>query len=131
MATRIAIASDDESTIASHFGRTKGFVIYDVTKENIAKQEYRPNTLTGHARGLENKGHMFDRHGPILNVLNDCTVVISHGMGRRIYADLKSAGIDVYVTAEIDVRKAVELYISGDLTDEPERSCSHDNECKG
>jgi predicted Fe-Mo cluster-binding NifX family protein len=125
---KIAIASDDERTISSHFGQTKGFVILEVEGKEGRNREYRPNTFTGHARGLEGAGHGVDRHGPILSALSDCKVVISHGMGRRIYDDLKNAGIEVFVTDETDVLRAFDLYVQGKLTDHPERSCSHEHE---
>lgn len=125
---KIAIASDDERTISSHFGETKGFVVFEVEGKEVKNREFRPNTFTGHARGLEGAGHEIDRHGPILSALSDCKAVISHGMGRRIYDDLKSAGIEVFVTDETDVLRAFDLYVQGKLTDNPERSCSHKHE---
>jgi predicted Fe-Mo cluster-binding NifX family protein len=39
--------------------------------------------------------------------LSDCKAVISHGMGRRIYDDLKGAGIKALVTDETEVQKIV------------------------
>jgi len=125
---KIAIASDDGKTIASHLGRTKGFIIFESGGQDIGKSEYRLNTFTGHARGLEGADHSLDRHGPILAALSDCQVVISHGMGRRIYEDLKQANIDVYITDEIDAERAMELYSQGKLTDRPELSCHHPHE---
>ncbi|MGB8656289.1 MAG: NifB/NifX family molybdenum-iron cluster-binding protein [Candidatus Zixiibacteriota bacterium] len=125
---KIAIASDDERTISSHFGQTRGFVVFDVEGKEVKNREYRPNTFTGHARGLEGAGHEIDRHGPIISALSDCKAVISHGMGRRIYDDLKRAGIEVFVTDETNVKTASELYLQGKLTDHPERSCSHEHE---
>ena len=122
---KIAIASDDGKTIASHFGRTRGFVVFEVEQKTVKNREYRPNTFTGHARGLEHAGHEIDRHGPILTALSDCKAVISHGMGRRIYDDLKGAGIEVFITDEIDVDNALDAYINGKLVDKPELSCSH------
>ena len=121
----IAIASDDGINIASHFGKTKGFVVFNVQDENITKQWYRENTFTGHARGLEGHGHGVDRHGPILEALKDCDVVISKGMGRRIYEDLKQAEIDVFITEEINVKGAAELYLKNELVDRPELGCDH------
>lgn len=126
---KIAIASDDEKTISSHFGRTRGFVIFEVEGKEKRSQEYRSNTFTGHAKGLEEAGHEIDRHTPILNALRDCKAVISHGMGRRIYNDLKEAGIEVFVTEETDVKKALDLYLNGKLIDRPEIECSHKHEC--
>lgn len=122
---KIAVASDDRKIISSHFGRTRGFVIFEVEGKEIKGQEYRPNTFTGHVRGLEGAGHKIDRHTPILNGLKDCKAVITHGMGRRIYNDLKEIGIEVFVTDETDVNKAIDLYLSGELIDRPEIGCLH------
>lgn len=126
---KIAIVSDDEKTIASHFGRTRGFVIFDVEGKEIKGQEYRLNTFTGHARGLDGASHEIDRHAPILNALKDCQAVISHGMGMRIYNDLKESGMDVFVTEETDVKKALDLYLNDKLIDRPELGCSHKDKC--
>jgi predicted Fe-Mo cluster-binding NifX family protein len=122
----IAIASDDGINIASHLGKTKGFVIFKVQDERIWEECYRENTFTGHARGLSGQEHGIDRHGPILEALQDCKVVISHGMGRRIYDDLQQAGIEVFITDEMNAKDAAELYISNKLIDRPELGCNHD-----
>lgn len=122
---KIAIVSDDEKTIASHFGRTRGFVIFDIEGKEVKNQEYRLNTFTGHARGLEHSDHSIDRHTPILEALKDCKAVISHGMGMRIYDDLKNAGIEVYVTDMTDIKSALDNYLKGELVDKPELGCTH------
>lgn len=57
---KIAIPSDDGKIISSHFGRTKGFVIFEVEGKEIKSREYRLNIFTGHARGLEGAGHEID-----------------------------------------------------------------------
>ncbi|MEO0091552.1 MAG: NifB/NifX family molybdenum-iron cluster-binding protein [candidate division WOR-3 bacterium] len=90
------------------------------------------NTFTGHARGLENSGHHIDRHGLILEALKDCKVVISHGMGMRIYNDLKNAGIEVFITDFTDIKQALDNYLKGTLIDKPELGCEHkhDKECE-
>ena len=126
---KIAIASDEGKTISSHFGQTRGFVVFEVEGKAVKSREYRPNTFTGHARGLEGAGHESNRHGPILSALSDCKAVISHGMGRRIYDDLKGAGIEALVTDETEVQKAIDLYLSSELIDRPERGCSHNRQC--
>jgi predicted Fe-Mo cluster-binding NifX family protein len=122
---KIAVASDDEKTIASHFGRTRGFLVFEIEDGEIKSREYQLNTFTGHARGLEGAGHALDRHGPILAALADCNAVISHGMGRRIYADLKQAGIEAFIVEETEAEKAVGLYLRGELADKPELGCEH------
>jgi predicted Fe-Mo cluster-binding NifX family protein len=62
-----------------------------------------------------------DRHGPILEALKDCQVVISHGMGRRIHEDLRSAGIEAFITDETSVDEALSFYLKGELEDRIER----------
>ena len=120
---KVAIASDDEKTISSHFGRTRGFVIFEIEEKEVRNREYRFNTFTGHVRGLEDAGHGIDRHGPILEALSDCKVVISHGRGRRIYDDLKNAGIEVIVTDETNIQDALDLYTNGKLIHRPDITC--------
>ena len=71
------------------------------------------------------QGHDVDKHGPILEALKDCNVVISKGMGMRIYNDLKQVGIEVYITSEIDAKTAAELYLKNELVDNPELGCDH------
>jgi len=121
----IAVASDDGVNIGSHFGKTRGFIIFNIEGTIITKQFYRNNTFTGHARGLSGHGHEVDRHGPILEALKDCNVVISKGMGRRIYDDLKQAGIEVFITEEDNAKDAGELYLKNELIDRPELGCDH------
>ncbi len=123
---KIAVASDDGVTISAHFGRTRGFVIAEIEGDKIVNKEYRENTFTGHARGLNVTGHDFnDRHGPILEALKDCKVVISHGMGRRIYEDLRAAGISAFIVQETDVDQALNLYLQNSLVDRPDKGCDH------
>lgn len=122
---KIAIASDDGKTIASHFGRTRGFVIVEAEDGKITGSEYRPNTFTSHVTGLEGESRAANRHGPILGALSDCQVVVARGMGRRIYDDLASANIEVFVTNEVEAEKAAEQYLLGKLVDNPDQACDH------
>lgn len=124
---KIAFASDDERTIAAHFGRARGFLLFELDNGKVTSREYRLNTFTGHARGMEGADHAIDRHGPILAALKDCRAVISHGMGQRIYQDLCQAGIEAIITDESDIDKALERYLKGSLEDRPELGCRHDH----
>lgn len=115
---KIAIASDDGKTLSLHFGRAKGFLIVEVEGTDVKSVNYIPNTITPHGRGEhhnEGEGH-YARHGIIIENLKDVDVVISGGMGRRLFDDLAEAGKKVFVTDETDVMKAVELLLEGKLT---------------
>jgi predicted Fe-Mo cluster-binding NifX family protein len=122
---KIAVASDDGKTIASHLGRVRGFIIYEIGPGQVRRGQYLENTFTGHARGLSGAGHGADRHGPILEALKGCKAVIAHGMGRRIHDDLTAAGIEAYVVDESDPDVALEAYLRGALVDHPDRGCDH------
>jgi predicted Fe-Mo cluster-binding NifX family protein len=122
---KIAVASDDGTTIASHFGKTRGFVIFDVEDGKVTGRDYVQNTFTGHARGLSGADHSADRHGPILQALSGCQAVISHGMGRRIYDDLRTARIQAFIVKETDADEAVRLFLQDRLQDHPDAGCRH------
>lgn len=122
---KVAVASNDGRTISAHFGRSRGFVIFEVNDGEVRQAGYLENTFTGHALGhhhehAHHSGGGYHQHHHshrgILEALQDVDVVISHGMGWRIYEDLKSAGKQVFVTEETDVEKAVKMYAEGKLT---------------
>lgn len=123
---KIAIASDDQVKIAPHFGRTKGFIIIELENGSVKESVYRKNNFTGHQRGLKGHNHEPGKHNPILAALNDCKAVISHGMGRRLISDLNVAGIQSYLTEEVEVEKAIKLYSEGRLDNNPDLGCKHD-----
>lgn len=122
---KIAIASDDGTTIAPHFGRTRGFIIYHIEGNEIKEREYLDNDFTGHTRGMEGMSHHMDRHGPILEALQGCQTVISMGMGRRIYEDLRINGIESYIVDEINADTALQLYLDNKLINNSDKSCEH------
>ena len=120
---KIAVASDDQKKISSHFGRSKGFAIFEIENNKIKDREYRLNTFTGHAMGFcqNEKNSHSSHHSSIINALSDCKVIISNGMGWRIHQDLYRNNMQALVTSEIDVEKAVALFLEGKLGDEIER----------
>lgn len=126
---KIAVASDDGLNLAHHFGRTKGFLLFDVDEKKILNKNYVKNTFTGHARGHHHDSHEHHHHhthGNILQALKECQVVISHGMGRRLLVDFENAGKDVYITSASSADVAVKQYLDGVLVHNPDKSCQHD-----
>lgn len=121
---KIVVASDDGRTISSHFGRSRGFLIFEIEDNKIQKKEYIPNTITGHGRtitgygrGMHDSGsHNYSSHAGIIEAIKDVQIVISCGMGRRLYDDLKNSGKEVYITDTIDPDEAIKLYLDGKLT---------------
>lgn len=124
---KIAVASDDGQNLALHFGRTKGFLIFDVENREIKQKKYIENSFTGHAHGhqYEDRGHHHSHEG-ILRALYDCEIVISHGMGRRLMEDMEKAGKQVFVATAPSAEIAVKEYLEGTLKHNPNRTCQHE-----
>jgi predicted Fe-Mo cluster-binding NifX family protein len=127
---KIAVATEDGKTISKHFGRSPYFVIFEIERDRIINTTLRKNTFTGHfKRDHHEHQHGEHHHGSgdphkhesVAEGLIDCQVVISHGMGRMAWEDLRDRGIEMIVTDETDVESAVNKYISGDLTDNVEK----------
>ena len=123
---KIAVASDDRISISNHFGRTKGFMVFNLKDNKIEDYEYRVNDFTGHARNQHDEA-VQDKHSTIVDHLKDCQVIVTRGMGQRLYDDLKNADVEVYITNENGVDSAVEQYINDELDNNPDKSCSPEN----
>lgn len=127
---RIAVASDDEVSIAGHFGRCAGFLIFEVEKENVMKVDYRVNSFGHHQHGSHEHGHDQNHsdehhsHDGFISALADCQAVICRGMGRRAVADLATKGIKPAIIAEdIPAHEAAKLCAQGRLNASDDSTC--------
>ena len=106
---KVAIASDDKTSISHHFGRASGFVVFEIAEGKVVSEEYR-----------ENKGKSSGEcgscdHATMIKNIKDCGVVISYGMGQRIYQDLLDSSIKAFVTEERTVKSAISKYMNETL----------------
>lgn len=125
---KIAVPTDDCQTISNHFGRTKGFMTFEIEDNSISKEDYKPNNITGHAQGLhlhENHEHHQHSHEGIFDSLEGCSVVIARGMGRRLYNDFAAKNISIFITEEVEITKALGRYLRNSLDNNPDSCCSH------
>lgn len=132
---KIAIPSDDQVTVAPHFGRTLGFNVYTIENNEIKSSEYRSNTFTGHAQNEQNVQHVHDHshsqgehnhsHSKIMDSLGDCEIVIAGGMGRRLYVDFENAKKQVFVTKEKHAETAVKMFLEETLDNNKDATCQH------
>jgi len=127
---RIAVASDDGVSIAGHFGRCAGFIVFEYENDEIKEIENRPNSHSHHHDQhscADHSGqHEAANHGheSFLAALGDCQMVICKGMGRRAIIDLESRGIKPAIIAnDITAREAVTLLVQGKLNFSNESSC--------
>ncbi len=130
---KIAIPSNDSTTISAHFGRTKGFVICEIDNNKVVKKEYIQNTFTGHSQGLHtdknlkhnSHEHQKHSHQGILDAIGDCEVVIAGGMGRRLYNDFEQNNIKVFVSQEANIDSALNLFLNNELDNNTDKCCEH------
>ena len=119
---KIAVASDGVG-IAPHFGRCACFLVFRIENGKVVEQETRPNTYTAFALGQcrQSPGDASQHahhhgHGPIVNALRDCDLVLCYGMGWRAAAELQQNGIQAAIIGEETTpEKAVAAYLAGEL----------------
>jgi predicted Fe-Mo cluster-binding NifX family protein len=119
---KIAVPSDDQIKVASHFGRTQGFLLFTVDQNVVEPAGYRPTGAT-HSTCECSTGERPARHQQMLDALAGCDVVVARGMGAHMVDDLHSCGIEVALTDIDDARAAVALFASGSLPDRTELGC--------
>jgi predicted Fe-Mo cluster-binding NifX family protein len=109
MRMKVAVATDDSTTISHHFGRALGFMVYEIEGGKIVEKEYRENVgkHTGECGSCN--------HSAMIQNIEDCEFVISHGMGRRIYNDLIAHSINPVVTDQESVDDTIDLFIKNQL----------------
>ena len=129
---KIAVPTNDGVSIAEHFGRSAGFLLFQTENDRITSREMKENTAQ-HTHAQSSCGNHAEPagahdHTAILATLAGCDVVICAGMGWRAAEALKQAGVrEVIVTRPGPVEERVEAYLKGELTGASESfcQCSH------
>jgi predicted Fe-Mo cluster-binding NifX family protein len=129
---KIAVASDDQLTVAGHLGRCRAFMIFEINNGTVTSKEWRENTFTHHrmmeASGQqphhheENHGHS---HAALVDGIKDCSYLISRGGGWRVVEDLKSSNIQPVFADVEKIDNAVNLFVKGELINNDEYVCRH------
>ena len=117
---RIAIATDDRTTVAAHTGRCAGFMIYDLDAGAAAFVEFRPNpNAARHSERREENGKhecsTGHSHDTIVEALAGCAALVTRGMGPRLINDLAAHGMQAHVCAAGPVEEAARLLAEGRL----------------
>lgn len=116
---KIAVTSQNKTSITEHSGHCRKFWIYDINEGKVIGK----NLLELSA---EQSFHNSSCNEP--HPLDDVQVLISGGMGQGLVRRLEGKTIEAIVTKETDLDKAVNAYLGGSLiTEKPE---SHEHEHK-
>ncbi len=117
---RIAIPTNDGATISPHFGRSAGFLVFEIEDGRIKGSEVRANAQNhSHEAGVcgdeagDSRSH---NHDSIVASLRDCDVVICAGMGGRAADAFKAAGIaEIATTTPGPAGEAVAAFLAGTM----------------
>ena len=129
---KIAVVSDDGTTVSQHFGRAPYYVVLTVENGKVTNKERRDKAGHHTAGAHHGEGavpgqpHGFDAasqatHASMIASITDCQVLIAGGMGWGAQQSLKSAGIETVATEVKDIDEAAKLYLAGALANRTER----------
>jgi predicted Fe-Mo cluster-binding NifX family protein len=129
---KIAVVSDDGTTISQHFGRAPLYVVVTVEDGKIVSREMRakaghhtfaahpsPDLAPGARHGYDAGSQV--RHSSMAEIISDCQALLVGGMGWGAYESMQSYNIEPVVTDVNSIDEAVQLYIDGKLTNLMER----------
>ena len=130
---KIAVATDDGTSISQHFGRALSYTVVTVNDGRIDDKEKRDktghHTFAGQGTGAsqsigESHGygtHAASKHASMISTIIDCDVLIAGGMGMGAYQNLKNRNIEPIVTDVENIDEAISLYVEGKLPNIQER----------
>ncbi len=130
---KIAVVTEDRTTISQHFGRAPFYLVVTVEDGRVVSREVRdklgPSQFSGQGPEAPHepdpRGHGFDpasqdRHVRMTAAIVDCEVLLARGMGAGAYESMKQAGIRPVVTDIANIDDAVAAFLGGTLADHPE-----------
>ena len=129
---KIAVVSDNGTTISQHFGRAPLYVVVTVEDGRIVSKETRaktghhtfaahqpPELAPGERHGYDTGSQV--RHSSMAETIADCQVLLAGGMGWGAYEAMQSYNIKPIVTDVRSIDEAVQLYLDGKLANLMER----------
>lgn len=129
---KLAIASQDGTTMSQHFGHSSCFIIYEIEEDTVKGREVRALAAPAHG-ATDEPDHAPQAHGHdgLLQALEGCDALLCGGIGSRAAEDLRAHRINTLVTldTDLDPDEAVQRLLSGKLR--PGRvhacCCNHDH----
>ena len=129
---KIAVITDDGTTISQHFGRAPYYLVATVENGQIVKRELRnklghahfvsqphPEEQLGQPHGMDPASH--NKHLQMAEAIADCEALLCRGMGMGAYQSMQARGIRPVVTDIAVIDEAVMAYVEGNIVDRVER----------
>ena len=127
---KIAVASDDGTTVSSHFGRAAFYEVLEfrngvpASRERRAKFAPHSGTNRGETEGAAHAPHDH-KHALMVDPIRDCQIVVARGMGDGAYIHLTEAGLTTILTSLHTVEELVDAVQGGTLEHQPQRLHHH------
>ena len=137
MTIKIAIPTDDGTTISRHFGRAKAFLIVTLENNEIVDQELRAlpegsecdhdhdHDHHDHDHGHHHGGGNHSAHMAKFEYVQDCQFLIGGGMGQPAIQRLNAMGIQVALTDHKHIEDLLEEVKTGQVKHNPQRIHHH------
>ncbi|HRX02681.1 MAG: dinitrogenase iron-molybdenum cofactor biosynthesis protein [Anaerolineae bacterium] len=131
---KIAVVTDDQTTISRHFGRAQYYLVFTVEDGEVVQQELRPKLGHNqfqleehheesddhqHEHGHGQGQHSQEKHSRMMANLVDCQVLLAGGMGMGAQSSLLQIGVNPVLTDIRQIDAAVSAYLNGTLVDQP------------
>jgi predicted Fe-Mo cluster-binding NifX family protein len=107
---KLAFPTRDDQTISAHFGKMKALIVIEVVDGAEVTRERRDMSDMP-ACGSEHS------HKPrfVIEMISDCDVLIAGGVGTAMLDKANEAGVEVVLTRERTIAKAIDRYTTGTL----------------
>ncbi len=124
--TKIAITTDDGVTISSHFGQAKYFQVITLDGDRKTASEMREKATHQYGQGHDHAEPGAIHPGQaMVEAIRDCQVLFTGGMGEPALNRAPAVGLEVILTGEKQIEKALEAYQKGRLASDERRIHHH------
>lgn len=121
MALKVAVPTEDGVRISERFGRASLFVVAEVQVGQVLGRQVRVNPVGSRVReGLSRRRAQRgrERHVVVAELLADCRAVLAFSVGQRMRTAMERRGVEVVITSEVLVDRALALFSLLALQDE-------------
>jgi predicted Fe-Mo cluster-binding NifX family protein len=127
---KIAVATEDGSTVSSHFGRAPLYEVIRLVDGIVAGRERREKVGHDHFIGGEEQGGVDGagreiRHRTMLSPIVDCQALVARGMGEGAVNHLRRANILPVLTGLRTIEEVLTAIHEGSLESDPSRIHQH------
>lgn len=115
---KIGIVTDDGTTVSSHFGLARHYLVVEAEDGVVKGRELRQKPFNQAVPGVARHLGMGGPH--LLSGAGDCEALVARGMGRPMYENIRRAGSKPYLTKMARIDDVVRAYLAGHLDDHPD-----------